>query len=233
MGHLSELIKIVDIPRLNCIGDDPFALSKSWWEKQWKEYKHLADYDHKTKTYRDAEASKSTPMGIMRRNIYSYFMYEHRDIPAEDKLCGGFKITEDCIKRKGFLDSFLVFNATAINDYGNRHFLAYPVNVFLPRELTYYYKEVNMPAKEEDFALISMIQWIWRSAIRNGEEIYIYVPSFRIRRLPKEWIVRCEAEYHAFYKAAEDRAQKVTALTFSAGTFPADSTDAAAFVAVL
>ena len=123
VGHLSNLIKIVDIPRLNGIGDDPFALSKSWWEKQWKEYKHLTDYDHKTKTYQDTELSKNTPMGIMRRNIYSYFMYEHRDIPAEDKLCGGFKITENCIKRKGFLDSFLVFNATAINDYGNRHFL--------------------------------------------------------------------------------------------------------------
>ncbi len=209
VGHLSELIKIVDIPRLNGIGNDPFALSKSWWEKQWKEYKHLADYDHKTKTYQDTELSKNTPMGIMRRNIYSYFMYEHRDIPAEDKLCGGFKITEDCIKRKGFLDSFLVFNATAINDYGNRHFLAYPVNVFLPRELTYYYKEVNMPAKEEDFALTSMIQWIWRSAIRNGEPIELYLPSARMRRILTEWIAETEAWYHAFYKTAEDRAQEV------------------------
>ena len=199
VGQLSELITIVDNSRLNRIGDAPFALSKSWWEKQWKEYKRLAHYDRGTKTYRDTELSKNTPMGIMRRNIYSYFMYEHRDIPAEDKLCGGFKITKDCIKRKGFLDSFLVFNATAMNDYGNRHILAYPVNVFLPRELTYYYKAVNMPAKDEDFALTSMIQWIWRSAIRNGEPIELYLPSVRMRRILTKWIAETEVWYNTFY----------------------------------
>jgi len=211
VGHLSELIKIVDIPRLNGIGNDSYALSKSWWEKQSKEYKRLAIYNRKTKTYRDTELSRNTPMGIMRRNIYSYFMYEHRDIPAEDKLCGGFKITEDCIKRKGFLDSFLVFNATAMNDYGNRHILAYPVNVFLPQELSAYNKAVNMTAKEDDFALTTMIQWIWRSAIRNGEPIELYLPSARMRRILTEWIAETEACYHTFYKTAEDRAQEVAA----------------------
>ena len=209
VGHLFELIKIVDIPRLNCIGNDRYALSKSWWEKQGKEYKQLANYDQKTKSYRDTEESENAAMGIMRRNIYSYFMYVHKDIPADDKLWGGFKITESCVKRKGFLDSFLVFNATAMNDYGNRHFLAYPVNVFLPRELSSYYKAVNMSAKKDDFALTTMIQWIWRSAIRNGEPIELYLPSARMRRILTEWIAETEAWYHAFYKTAEDRAQEV------------------------
>lgn len=33
-----------------------------------------------------------------------------------------------------------------------------------------------------------MIQWIWRSAIRNGEEISLYLPSKRMRDLLTEWI---------------------------------------------
>ena len=33
-----------------------------------------------------------------------------------------------------------------------------------------------------------MLQFIWRSAIRDGEEIWIYIPSIRMRRLLYEWI---------------------------------------------
>ena len=33
-----------------------------------------------------------------------------------------------------------------------------------------------------------MLQFIWRSAIRNGEEIWVYIPSIRMRSLLKKWI---------------------------------------------
>ena len=33
-----------------------------------------------------------------------------------------------------------------------------------------------------------MLQFIWRSAIRNGEEIWVYIPSIRMRNLLKQWI---------------------------------------------
>lgn len=38
------------------------------------------------------------------------------------------------------------------------------------------------------WALSEMIQWIWRSAIRDGEDIYIYIPSERMRNLLSDWI---------------------------------------------
>ena len=41
---------------------------------------------------------------------------------------------------------------------------------------------------ENKYALSEMIQWIWRSAIRNGEDIYIYIPSRRMRDLLLEWL---------------------------------------------
>ena len=201
VGQLSELITIVDNERLNRIGNDTYALSKTWWEKQWKEYKRLADYDPVTKTYKDNEQSKQIPVAEIRKNVYSYFEYEHRDIPADDLLWGGFSVTKDCLKRKGFISAFLTFNATSMNDFSDRHFLAYPVNVFFPRELTYYYKSVNLPANEDDFALTSMIQWIWRSAIRNGEPIELYLPSTRMRRLLEDWIKKTEDWYHEFYSS--------------------------------
>jgi len=34
-----------------------------------------------------------------------------------------------------------------------------------------------------------MIQWIWRSAIRDGKEIWVYIPSRRMRELLKKWLL--------------------------------------------
>ena len=43
--------------------------------------------------------------------------------------------------------------------------------------------------EENEYALGEMIQWIWRSAIRDGKEIWIYVPSRRMRELLKQWLI--------------------------------------------
>ena len=38
------------------------------------------------------------------------------------------------------------------------------------------------------YSLSVLIQWIWRSAIRDGEEIWIYIPVQRMRELLEQWI---------------------------------------------
>ena len=40
----------------------------------------------------------------------------------------------------------------------------------------------------DGYALSEMLQFIWRSAIRDGKEIWVYIPSIRMRSLLKEWI---------------------------------------------
>jgi hypothetical protein len=41
---------------------------------------------------------------------------------------------------------------------------------------------------EESFALGEMVQWIYRSQIRNGKPITVYVPSRRMRELLIDWL---------------------------------------------
>ena len=38
------------------------------------------------------------------------------------------------------------------------------------------------------YALTELIQWVWRSRIRNGEPITLYLPSNRMRSLFKSWL---------------------------------------------
>ena len=46
----------------------------------------------------------------------------------------------------------------------------------------------GVSVEEEKYALSEMIQWIFRSAIRNGESIQIYIPSQRMRQLLIDWL---------------------------------------------
>ena len=41
---------------------------------------------------------------------------------------------------------------------------------------------------QDGYALSEMLQWIWRSAIRDGKEINLYIPSKRMRTLLTDWI---------------------------------------------
>ena len=41
---------------------------------------------------------------------------------------------------------------------------------------------------EDTWALSELIQWIFRSAIRENNEINVYIPSERMRNLLIEWL---------------------------------------------
>lgn len=41
-------------------------------------------------------------------------------------------------------------------------------------------------------ALSTLLQWIWRSQIRVGKPINIYIPSERMRELLLQWIGECK-----------------------------------------
>ena len=38
------------------------------------------------------------------------------------------------------------------------------------------------------YALSEMIQWIWRTQIRNGEPVCVYMPSKKMRVIVERWL---------------------------------------------
>jgi hypothetical protein len=46
----------------------------------------------------------------------------------------------------------------------------------------------NSQAFRDAYALTELIQWVWRSRIRRGDSITLYLPSPRMRRLLEEWL---------------------------------------------
>lgn len=82
------------------------------------------------------------------------------------------------IKGKGFRKGFVSLNNDNLTD---RKYLAFLCNLFYPGG-----KESSV--NEDGYALSEMLQFIWRSAIRDGKEIWLYIPSIRMRTLLKDWI---------------------------------------------
>jgi len=161
---LKDKINILNRESLNRIGDDRCALSMNWFKKGGERLNKL------------------------KRNIYNVFKNVWGDSPVNERLWGGYKIGYQKIKGKGYTKAFLSFNARATNKYRNRKYLAYTANVFMNTNERRLYNKFGIEVDEDMYALSFMLQWIWRSAIRDGKEIYIYVPSSRMRNLLTEWI---------------------------------------------
>lgn len=166
---LHEKIHVIDDAKLNAIGDGYGNLSSSWFLRAKKE--------------------KDRPMlKALQKNLINVFKNKW-NAGTDQNLWTVFKDYQDQIKGKGYTKGFLSCNVRATNAYRNRDHLAYCVNIFYNPLLKNYFKDHGVEVHEEEYALSEMIQWIWRSAIRDGKEVWVYVPSRRMRDLLRQWLL--------------------------------------------
>ena len=161
---LPNKIHILGHEKLNAVGRHKSALSMAWFQR---------------------EENRS----LIRRHVENLKTNIWRSECGPGKfMWSSFKSQAGLSRRKGFKTSFLVFNARATNEYRNKDHLAYLANIYLNVGHKILFKRRGAPIDEDAYALSTMIQWIWRSAIRDGKEIWVYVPSSRMRRLLMDWI---------------------------------------------
>jgi hypothetical protein len=86
------------------------------------------------------------------------------------------------------LDCYVPCNARASNLYRDRSILAYLCNMWVQPHIRQFFKLKNIEINENAFALSCLIQWIWRSAIRDEKSISLYLPAPRMRKLLQEWL---------------------------------------------
>ena len=161
---LKDKIHILDNYKMNNIGNDKYALSINWFQKDKSDVKQL------------------------KNNIDNCFNNIWRKESSKKKLWGTYKVSFNQLKGKGYTKSHLNFNTKATNSYKDRNCLVYAVNVFMNANEKVFYHRYGVEVDEDVYALSIMVQWIWRSAIREGNDIYIYIPSRRMRNLLTDWI---------------------------------------------
>ena len=108
--------------------------------------------------------------------------------PSGQKMWSTYKEAKHQLQGKGYTNGFIPFNKKATNEFKDRNAAAYCVNLFMNVGQKLFYQSNGVDVNEDDYALSIMVQWIWRSAIRDGEEIWLYIPSKRMRNLLTNWI---------------------------------------------
>ncbi len=161
--NIHDMIEIVDDPKLNDVGEDDFSLSMSWFDKE------------------------SSDTSRLKNNLYNFFRYMC-GAEAADRMWSTYRDAKSKIQGKGYTNGFIPFNKKATNEYRNRTAVAYCVNLYMNVGQKLFYQNNGVEVDEDAYALSIMVQWIWRSAIRDGQKIVLYVPSKRMRGLLTNWM---------------------------------------------
>lgn len=105
-----------------------------------------------------------------------------------------FKSQKGRLAGKGYsrgtkeLDAFLPWTTRATNDYRNFEHCMYACNIFKNPIEVKYLKHWGVEAKEDEYALANLIQFIFRGSIRTGEKMQVLILSERMRCLLEEWL---------------------------------------------
>lgn len=122
----------------------------------------------------------------IQKNIYNYFRNVTK-AKAKEILWTTIKDSKVDLSGKGYTKGFIPCNMRATNEYASRSTLAYVFNRFLNPIERSFFEDHGVRVDEEMLAVSDLLQWIWRSRVRNNEPIKLYLPSSRMRRLLKEW----------------------------------------------
>ena len=164
VGDLTSKLHILEHARLNRCGDRQGSLSASWYKRSTSDVEQV------------------------KKNIYNFFRNIMGDKGVDQRMWSTYKSAKTKVRGKGYSNCFVPLNERATNNYREKTVLAYCVNVHFHTGQKMYYRRHGVQLDENMYALSTMVQWIWRSAIRDGKEVWVYVPSKRMRNLLQDWI---------------------------------------------
>lgn len=123
----------------------------------------------------------------LRNNTANFFRHKCKGSKA-DNMWTTVKDAKNVLKGKGYTTGFVPMNARATNEYKDKSNLAYLVNRFLRPTTKQFFENHGVNVNEDMFALSELVQWIFRSRIREGQPINLYIPSKRMRTLLIQWL---------------------------------------------
>lgn len=165
-----SLVKIVQNEKMNRFGDAGTALCKNW-------YMGITDNN------RDYNA-----LNVIKNCMNNYFKHITKT-PTGRNMWTTFEQFKKPLAGKGYAKSFVPCNARATNAFMDRTALAYMVNRYFNPILKNFFLDRKVRVEEDQYALSELIQWMFRSSLRRKNEIQMYIPSVRMRKLLEAWLV--------------------------------------------
>lgn len=165
ISKYKDLFNICTNDKLNMIGDLNGSLSKSWFDRN----------------------RNSKLITSLKNNCYNYFR-NITNTPSELNMWSTFKEHKNLIKGAGYSKGFVSLSMRATNDYMNKESVAYLANRYLNPVVKNFFISKGVSVDEDKYALSELLQLVFRSRIRVGKPINIYVPSKRTREILINWL---------------------------------------------
>ncbi len=172
----ARLIKICDAPKLNAVGvreslRKQYPLSSAWYGKRENQQQIIQ----------------------LRNNTYNFIRnYAHAD--RDRVMWTTFKSYKKRLTPHSYAtttanaETWVQCGCRATEQYADRTCLAYLIDKHLNPGIVHFLGMRNIRIDNDEYALSDALQWIFRSAIRRGNEIELYIPSQRMRNLVNSWL---------------------------------------------
>lgn len=151
---------------MNAVGDKRGALSKAWL----------------TENVKDKEMVK-----LIRSHAYNFYWNKCK-VNSEKVMWTCMKDFEKKLTPKSAKKQFVSLTARATNDYIDKEVCIYLANRFMNPVEKKFFQFHGVNVDEEFWALSELIQWLFRSRIRTGQAIDLYIPSSRMRTLLESYL---------------------------------------------
>ncbi|CAG9611822.1 hypothetical protein BACCIP111899_00994 [Bacillus rhizoplanae] len=151
---------------MNAVGDERGAFSKRWL----------------TDNIKDKEMVK-----LIQSHGYNFYWNKCK-VKSDKVMWTCQKDFEKKLTPKSAKKQFVSLTARATNDYINKEVCIYLANRFMNPVEKKFFQYHNVNVDEDFWALSELIQWLFRSRVRRGETIELYIPSSRMRGLLEKYL---------------------------------------------
>lgn len=213
--QLKDLVTVLDNPRMNF----QKIFSKKWYQNRCTKAdtealkKNMTNFFHymcKASATKD-EIMWTCPKDFEKRFEGSRYTSAKKIEPQSEDHAAFLDELKRELGEEDFIEQLSCFvpcNSRGTNRYRYRWALAYLCDIHYNGMLNGYFldgneqrRQMGLPEIELDedlFSLSCFIQWMFRSRIRDGKPIVVYIPSKRIRELFLNWLY--DGEYKSKIK---------------------------------
>lgn len=169
--YLKGLIKIyysqpTDRTDINKIGEKTSAFSKTQLTKL---------------------TGNATQQKLLKDNGFNFY-YNKMKVPSNEVMWTTFLSFEKKLCPKNLKKRFVEVTARATNDYADKSTCIYFANRYMNPITKKFFTSKGVKVDEDLFALSELLQWVFRSRVRKGKPINIYIPSKRMRTLLEKYL---------------------------------------------
>jgi hypothetical protein len=173
MARVRDLITIIDDKNLNDIGTPSRGTHENPFSASW--------------CARDVRNNGGRKLRRAKDKLRNFVVHRCK-AKSSEVIWTCLNDYEGRLRGDGYARSHVPWTTKGTNEFGDRKYVAYMLNVFPRPRLVSYFNQNGVDPNQELYALSNLVQWVWRSQIRNGRPIVLYIPSERMRKLFRSWL---------------------------------------------